>query len=1107
MKKILLFASALAGMFFAASCQQENLEPVQAGQQVTFTIEAPAAMQTKAIADGQNVNQLVYEVWLTPTLGNLETDAQKLYQATAPMTSDGTINKAELTLDLVNDQKFTVLFWAQVADTYDTDELTAVGYNDLTALEANDESLAAFYGVAYVDDCRNVKKDGTSASPEVILKRPFAQVNLCTLNERAPEKNPADYTIAIVNSKMTLKNVPTEFNVATGDVDGDAELEFTYAPVPSDPATIKVSEKEYYYAGMNYVFAGDNLELTYDIQTSLNNSTNYAVVNNVIASVPVKKNYRTNIVGNLLTSKTDYVIIVDAEFEAPEYVLGEEWSQAGAYNYTVNEGASATVLAEVLAHADAEAKAAATKAAGPEVIINLNGNVVWETGAGIGSTPLLPEDSPISAVVINGNGKTFTATGAGVGKIRLANGGKLTFNNVKIVDQSVSYAENSWEYGYLEFGGVLRLENCEVVNAIMVSGETAAFKNCTFNSNKDNEYDVWVDNGSAYFTECSFAGARGLKMHEAYGSEVVKVAVEGCTFGPLSKKPGVAMGDLNAETTVTIKNSLFNRCQPGDQNLYIYETDTDVTAFTFVAENNVIIPSGDANVELEDGTIIVATATGLKNAIKSAKDGAKIQLVDGVYEGVFFVEDKNLTIEAYVAGQATINGKLAVAASGKTVNVKNIVFENSFAGSVATGHQFVDKTGKYCIGLYCASVNVEGCTFNLSDNGGINFYAINDPEYCTVKNSTFNCNGFRPILSKVNVTVDGCTFNDQYKYALQVWGNQNNGEDVVFTNNTINEAGKTSGCADAFKSYVSVSKSYELSNVAFTITGNTAGYNFVYDNHANVDITSCTLNGAAIVAEQCYSVASDIKEVAMDYKEGYTYVGNSAEFTAALAADSKKIALAPGTYEGTFHVLKEKEITSVDAGNKAMIKGRVHVNSVNATFTNVSFDRNETNSNEPNNTASNALQYKAVVMIYGDQTHTIKFDGCNFYNNNGTHKSAITNVACDLIVDKCYFEGYSSSIYSQANLSVTNSTFNYTGENNVILSINGCGDTGGKVIFKNNEITNKIFALSQFLSTVGFGNGTYHFDVQDNTGAGFDYYFLNEGRVANKTFADGSETF
>jgi hypothetical protein len=284
--------------------------------------------------------------------------------------------------------------------------------------------------------------------------------------------------------------------------------------------------------------------------------------------------------------------------------------------------------------------------------------------------------------------------------------------------------------------------------------------------------------------------------------------------------------------------------------------------------------------------------------------------------------------------------------------------------------------------------------------------------------------------------------------------------------------------------------------------------------------TGCTINGgSALNPDYIWSRNAGTKivfdGVEYIYKEGAYLASSSAAivtnadaFKAALAANEAKIVLMPGTYEGTFHIINNnKEITSADAENKAMIKGRVHVNSVNATFTNVDFDRNDTNSDEPNNTASNALQYKAVVMIYGDQTNTIKFEGCNFYNNNGTHKSAITNVACDLIVDKCYFEGRSSSIYSQANLSVTNSTFNYTGGNNVILSINGCGAAGGKVIFKNNVITNKIFALSQFLSTVGFGDGTYHFDVQGNTGAGFDHYFLNGNRVAKKTFAEGSETF
>ena len=232
MKKILLFASALAGLFLAG-CQRENLEPVQAGQQVTFTIEAPAALQTKAIADGLNVDELIYEVWITKT-PNAETldGATRLYQAKTGMTYDDANKrmKANITLDLVNDQNFTVLFWAQVAaaDAYITEELTAVTYaKAIDAYAANDESLAAFYAVSYIDD-------DTAANQTVYLTRPFAQVNLCTLNSKAAAQQAGDYNIAIVNSKMTLKNVPTEFNVATGDVDGDAEFEFTYAPVPAD---------------------------------------------------------------------------------------------------------------------------------------------------------------------------------------------------------------------------------------------------------------------------------------------------------------------------------------------------------------------------------------------------------------------------------------------------------------------------------------------------------------------------------------------------------------------------------------------------------------------------------------------------------------------------------------------------------------------------------------------------------------------------------------------------------------------------------------------------------------------------------------------------------
>ena len=390
MKKILLFASALAGLFLAG-CQRENLEPVQAGQQVTFTIEAPAAMQTKAIADGQNVDQLVYEVWLTPTLGDLENGAQKLYQATAEMVSDGTTNKAELTLDLVNDQKFTVLFWAQVAHTYDTDELTAVGYKDLDALKANDESLAAFYGVAYVEDCRHVKLTGGSASAQVILKRPFAQLNLCTLNTSTA------YVVDMVESQVIVENVPTVFNVVNGveDVNSYAKVTFDMAAVPSDPATITVNNKTYQYAGMNYMFAGDNITLEYNIKTSLNGQSE-AVVNNIISDVPLKENHRTNIVGNLLTSKTDYEIIVDAAFNANDYVV------EGGSNYVSVSSAEELV------------KVAAEIAAGNEEINNimLGGDidladlVLTRSAVASNWTPVGTEEKPFTGV-FDGNGHTI----------------------------------------------------------------------------------------------------------------------------------------------------------------------------------------------------------------------------------------------------------------------------------------------------------------------------------------------------------------------------------------------------------------------------------------------------------------------------------------------------------------------------------------------------------------------------------------------------------------------------------------------------------------------------------------------------------------------------
>ena len=236
------------------------------------------------------------------------------------------------------------------------------------------------------------------------------------------------------------------------------------------------------------------------------------------------------------------------------------------------------------------AEALAVAATMEKAEVTLLADVEWVTGAGIGSTPFIAADAITKELTINANGMTITATGSGVGAIRMANNGRLVFNNVVIVDKSVSYAESNWEYGYLEFAGNLEFNNCKFENAIMVENEgNATFNNCEFNSHKDNEYDVWVSEAKAYFNNCDVNGYRGIKAHEAYGSEIEEIVIDSCRFNNLSKKPGVALGTLNAATKVVIKNSIFTNCQAGDQGLYIYETDTDVNTFNFECKDNTVV--------------------------------------------------------------------------------------------------------------------------------------------------------------------------------------------------------------------------------------------------------------------------------------------------------------------------------------------------------------------------------------------------------------------------------------------------------------------------------------------------------------------------------------
>ena len=331
MKKILYSAAALALVFFAGSCQQENLEPVVSGNTVTYTVQVADAVATRALGDDITaVNELVYEVYRTEAEGVMEfSDADNLlYHKTAEVKN----GVATIEIEFVNDQNFTVLFWAHVKgnEVYDVDDLTAVTITSPDV--ANNVNAQAFVGRDFVRDCVS------DANGKVTLVRPVSQLNIATTPESLvfeAETGETGSTVLLKGSSVKVTGLATSYNIATLSAFGATatEYEYTETAVPGDVLT--VNGKNYTYVAMNYVGFAPEMG-TSDVTVSYVINTSEGNIDNEILNVPVKPNYRTNIIGNLITSKTDYTITLEDDWYTPENVYSV-WD-----GHTVTEPATET---------------------------------------------------------------------------------------------------------------------------------------------------------------------------------------------------------------------------------------------------------------------------------------------------------------------------------------------------------------------------------------------------------------------------------------------------------------------------------------------------------------------------------------------------------------------------------------------------------------------------------------------------------------------------------------------------------------------------------------------------------------------------------------------
>ena len=312
MKKSNLFMLSAAAMLLGTACSQEDVIPAvtpDGDGNVTFTIRTDGATGSRAFGDGYTALKLQYAVYEagspTPIITVADGDANQVTFAENALSTT-------VSLKLVNGKNYDILFWADNENApYTFDAAAQTVTIDYTAMPAvNDEERDAFYVM---------ENTGVISGPinkTVVLKRPFAQVNLGTDDLTADEVVRV-YGEDAANLRTSVKvKAYSTLNLATKEVGGETELAFTAGAIPTDE-TFPVENYEYLH--MNYLLVPQTQSSVADFNFTLAVADNSSSFDFDVTNVPLQANYRTNIYGSLLTNPAEYIVTKDPIFETPDF--------------------------------------------------------------------------------------------------------------------------------------------------------------------------------------------------------------------------------------------------------------------------------------------------------------------------------------------------------------------------------------------------------------------------------------------------------------------------------------------------------------------------------------------------------------------------------------------------------------------------------------------------------------------------------------------------------------------------------------------------------------------------------------------------------------------
>lgn len=761
-------------MMLTAACQREMLEsPLQGDTKVTFTV-SPAEAATKAdIADGTNVDILHWEIYdenLTTLLG----------KNSVGKTSDKTFT---VDLSLVADQKYKIIFWAEVEGKghYVTDDLRNVGINYTDAngdpLKANNEERAAFFRV-YPFSTEN----GEPINEDVEIYRPFSQLNLgaTTLTTSLNKVNGGQ--IEVESTSVTVTNIANVFNTDSGKGVGEVPVTFAHAKTPVDDYTqkdLEVGDDTYHWLGMNYLVVNDESDnVTVDIEVK----TSVGTVKHSVPNVPIKANYRTNIIGDILTTGATFKVIVDEKFQKPDHITTLD----GTYTLT-----SLADLQWFQQQVNKEGNTFEGKTVKLGADIDLQG-AEWEpisgfkgTFDGSSLTKGAADNYTISnfTVNVNENGGFF---GSIVGNIKNVN-----IENATVVSNHFAGALVGYAYGCIE--------NCHASN-VRVTSEPELINGKYDNGDKAGAIVGYIcGEPMSYLVNCSATNST-ITAYRDFG------ALAGCISGTMTVEGNTA-SDCVLVLDQIIDGEYVKQDDGTDYpvnkgNVIGRNQTINVSDDEFDAINAVAAVENKMTVTIEAGDNRAENTEKLNEALNNP-DVAAVELPAGEYIIPATAKEKEITfkgtddpedVAVAVTKVGTGGENCDYGLDGSTVTFENITITTN--SSTYIGYARCNGTYRNCIingtyTLYGDSV-FENCTFNVSGDV-YNIWTWGAPTARFV-NCTFNSDGKALLLygtANTKLTVENCTFNDKgglsdKKAAIEIGNDYNKSYELVVNKTTVN---------------------------------------------------------------------------------------------------------------------------------------------------------------------------------------------------------------------------------------------------------------------------------------------------------------------------------